>query len=148
MYLKSVFLTEHSLPCLILFSWNTVFLFISNTSGLWTARTVMYCTCTDTLPKSQLNSSLLTLVDSSSFLMVAKDFLSSAPSVSSWHYCISNTLSSFWAPSAARLDVSVGATEVSPCDNLGVSALFCLADGHVSVKSFIKVMSHKLLTSS
>lgn len=33
-YLKSVFLTEHTLPCFILFSWNTVFLFITNTSGL------------------------------------------------------------------------------------------------------------------
>lgn len=44
--------------------------------------------------------------------------------------------------------MSVGVAEVSPCDSLGISALFSLADGHVSVKSFIKVMSHKLLTSS
>lgn len=106
----------------------------------WTTqkKPVIYCICTDTLPKNQLNGSLLTLVDSSSFLMVTKDFLSSAPSVSSWHNSISNTLSLFWAPSAAWLVVSVGAAEVSPCDSLGISALFSLADGHVSVKSFIE----------
>lgn len=44
--------------------------------------------------------------------------------------------------------MSIGATEVALCDNLEISALFCLADGHVSVKSFIEVMAQKLLTSS
>lgn len=106
----------------------------------WTMqkKTVMYCTCTDTLPKNQINGSLLTLVDSSSFLRVTKDFLSSAPSVSSWHNCISNTLSLFWAPSAAWLDVSVGTAEVSPCDSVGISALFSLADGHWVSKVLLK----------
>lgn len=101
----------------------------------YTEKTVMYCTSTDTLLKNQLNGSPLTLVDSSSFLMVTKDFLSSAPSVSSWHNCISNILGLFWAPSAAWLVVSVGAVEVSLCDSLAIPALFSLTDGHVSVKS-------------
>lgn len=44
--------------------------------------------------------------------------------------------------------MSIGATEVALCDNFEISALFCLAGGHVSVKSFIEVMAQKLLTSS
>lgn len=81
--------------------------------------------------------------------MVPKDFLSLVQSVSSWLNYFSNTLSLFWAPSATWLDVSVGATEVALYDNLEIFSLFCLSDGHVSVKSFTKMkMSHKLLSSS